>query len=268
MIDINRVRPKRYRLYIDESGDHTYELLEEAEHRYLALLGLWFEQSTDYIEYSDSLAAFKRRIFGPRPDEPVILHRSDIINRKGEFGILRDAEIHRNFDEVLLEVVDAARFNMVCVVIDKLTHRERYYSPFHPYHYCLTALLERYGGWLNCKNAIGDVMAEARGGQEDLQLGQAYQNVYTAGTHNIPNEHFQRALTSKEIKLRKKTANIAGLELADILAHPVKSQVLTDNGLITWRVPPFAQKLLQAAMPKLNCHERTGRVDGYGTKLL
>jgi len=29
----------RYRLYIDESGDHTYKLLDDPSHRYLALLG-------------------------------------------------------------------------------------------------------------------------------------------------------------------------------------------------------------------------------------
>ena len=31
-------QPRRYRLYIDESGDHTYNLLDEPEHRFLALL--------------------------------------------------------------------------------------------------------------------------------------------------------------------------------------------------------------------------------------
>ena len=34
-----------YRLFVDESGDHVYNLLELAEHRYLALLGLWFRVS-------------------------------------------------------------------------------------------------------------------------------------------------------------------------------------------------------------------------------
>ena len=62
---------------------------------------------------------------------------------------------------------------MVCVIIDKQAHLVRYDSPFHPYHYCLAAMLDRYSGWLNYKNAVGDVMAESRAREEDLQLKQA-----------------------------------------------------------------------------------------------
>jgi len=68
-------RPSRYRLYIDESGDHTYNLLDEPSHRYLALLGVWFRQADDYVAFADDLDKFKRELFGPRPDKPVILHR-------------------------------------------------------------------------------------------------------------------------------------------------------------------------------------------------
>jgi hypothetical protein len=34
----------RYRLYVDESGNHTFTLLEDPARRYLALLGVWFQQ--------------------------------------------------------------------------------------------------------------------------------------------------------------------------------------------------------------------------------
>jgi len=33
----------RYRLYIDESGDHTYRDIEEPARRYLGLTGCWVE---------------------------------------------------------------------------------------------------------------------------------------------------------------------------------------------------------------------------------
>ena len=42
----------RYRLYIDESGDHTYNKLDTVGHRYLALLGVWFRQSDDYLAFA------------------------------------------------------------------------------------------------------------------------------------------------------------------------------------------------------------------------
>ncbi len=262
------MRPRRYRLYIDESGDHTYNLLDEPEHRFLALLGVWFEQTPDYVEFADALEAMKRDIFGPHPDKPVILHRSDIINRKKSFGLLRDPVVHQVFDLRLCDMIAAAQFRMVCVVIDKQKHLQQYASPFHPYHYCLAALLDRYSGWLNYRNAVGDVMAEARGVQEDRQLEQAYLRVYASGTLMFNYEHYQRALTSKDLKLRMKSENIAGLQLADILAHPVKSWLLAEKGHIQWSATPFADRLLSLVRPKLNCHASRGEIDGYGTVVL
>ncbi|NIA21639.1 MAG: hypothetical protein GWP05_06675 [Anaerolineaceae bacterium] len=202
-------KPARYRLYIDESGDHTYQLLGDPAHRYLALVGVWFSLHDDYNVFVDQLEQFKRETFGPRPDKPVILHRSDIINRKGPFGILRDNAVRRRFDDGLLEIVAAAKFKMVCVIIDKKEHL-KYPSPFHPYHYCLAAMLDRYSGWLNYKNAVGDVLAESRGKEEDLQLRQAYERVYESGTLMFGYDHHQRALTSRKLKIRPKVANMGG----------------------------------------------------------
>lgn len=258
----------RYRLYIDESGDHTYNLLEDPSHRYLALLGVWFRWADDYVAFADDLERFKRAIFGPRPDRPVVLHRSEIINRKGPFGILCDPQVRKRFDAALIEVIRRARFRMVCVIIDKQTHLDRYASPFHPYHYCLAAMLDRYSGWLNYKNSVGDVVAESRAREEDLQLKQAYHRVYESGTLMFPHEHHQKALTSKDIKLKPKTANIAGLQLADILAHPVKQALLFEKGKIVAPTKTFGRQIYGVAEGMFNVNTRTGQVEGYGKVLL
>jgi len=258
----------RYRLYIDESGDHTYNLLDDPSHRYLALLGVWFLQGRDYVEFADHLERFKRTIFGPRPDKPVVLHRSEIINRKGPFGFLCDPQVCKRFDSALIEVVRRARFRMVCVIIDKQIHLARYASPFHPYHYCLAAMLDRYSGWLNYKNSVGDVVAESRGTEEDLQLEQAYRRVYESGTLMFSHEHHQKALTSKDIKVKPKTANIAGLQLADILAHPVKQVLLLEKGKIADSGETFGRQIYEAAKGNFNVNTKTREIEGYGKVLL
>jgi len=257
-------RKPRYRLYLDESGDHTYNLLEDPAHRYLGLLGVWFHQTNDYVSFADDLERLKRDVFGPRPDKPVILHRSDIINRKGPFGMLRETNVQARFNEGFLEVLSRARFRMVCVVIDKQSHLSRYRSPFHPYHYCLAAMLDRYSGWLNYKNAVGDVIAESRGGEEDLQLKQAYGRVYESGTLMSDRQHHQRALSSKDIKIQPKRANIAGLQLADVLAYPLKQAWLAEKGLIPDPGAVFGKRIVEAVAPMLNRNEFGGQVDGYG----
>jgi hypothetical protein len=257
--------PPRHRLYIDESGDHTYNLLDDPSHRYLALLGVWFRQHDCYVEFADDLERLKREVWGPRPDKPVNLHRSDIINRRGPFGVLLDEEKRRQFDDGLIEVISRARFRIVCVIIDKKAHRECYVDPFHPYHFCLAAMLDRYSGWLNYWNGVGDVMAEARGKEEDIQLTQAYTRVYESGTLMFDREHHQRALTTKDIKLQRKHANIAGLQLADLLAHPLKQECLIARGLIPDTGATYGKRVCDAVQGKYNRHERTKAVAGYGT---
>lgn len=257
-------RPARYRLYIDESGDHAYRKLGHVAHRYLSLLGVWFRQPEAYTRFADALEAIKRQFFGPRPDKPVVLHRSDIINRKGPFGVLCDDAVRQRFDEALLQVVKDADFRMCCVIIDKKAHKDCYSSPFHPYHFSLAAMLDRYSGWLNYKNAVGDVMAEGRGREEDVQLKQAYRRVYEAGTLMFDRSHHQRALTSKSLKLQQKAANIAGIQLADVLAHPVKQHCLVKRGLIGSTRQGFGETLVSVAERKFNRNEYRGKTDGYG----
>ena len=133
---------------------------------------------------------------------------------------------------------------MLCVLVDKKQHQERYVDPFHPYHYCLAARLERYAGWLIYKNTVGDVMAESRGGEEDLQLKQAYRRTYESGTLHFDHKKFQLALSSKEIKVQLKKADIAGLQLADVLAYPVKQAILVQKGLIPVQFGRFVNSRL------------------------
>jgi len=257
-------RPHRYRLYLDESGDHTYNQLQDVSRRYLGLLGVWFRQADDYVAFDHDLNRFKQEIFGARPDKPVVLHRSCIINRKGPFGVLCDPDLRRRFDDGLLEVIHRAKFHVACVVIDKQSHNGQYDSPLHPYHYCLAAMLDRYSGWLNYKTAVGDVIAEGRGREEDLQLAQAYRRVYEGGTIMFSHTHHQKALTSKDIKIQLKRANLPGLQLADILAHPVKQVMLLGKGLISETGDVFGKRLIDVIGLKFNKHEGTGQVSGYG----
>lgn len=261
-------RPHRYRLYLDESGDHTYNLLDDPTHRFLALLGVWFRQEDDYKNFSESLESFKKDIFGFRPDKPVVLHRTDIINKKGAFGVLKDPTVEAEFNRRLLEIISRANYRMICVIIDKKRHKEQYSDPFHPYHYCLANVLDRYSGWLKYKNAVGDVMAESRGREEDIQLKGAYRSVYDSGTLMFDRHHHQDALTSKEIKIQPKFRNIPGLQLADVLAHPVKTGCLVEKELVPGLGNSFGKSLWELTQQKFNRNDSRNLVWGYGKVLL
>ena len=254
----------RYRLYIDESGDHVFEAPELPSHRYLCILGCWF-RNPEYEEFHDRLVEFKRDHMPHHPDEPPILHREDIINRRGAFTHLQSLTKARAFDEALLRLLDGAQYTVVGVVIDKLGLREKYGdAAAHPYHLGLGFMLQRYCGYLNHVNRVGDVLAQSRGGHEDRLLMDSYSHVYGWGVWMTRAATFQQALTSRELKVKKKNANIAGLQLADLLAHPVRQSILRDEGHLTEGVAPFDAQLMPVVERKFNRHLYDGRVAGYG----
>lgn len=78
---------------------------------------------------------------------------------------------------------------------------------------------------------------------------------------------FQSALTTRQLKLKQKSANIVGLQLADLLGHPVKQYVLQSAGQPGIKTAPFADKLLDVVQAKFNRHLYEGRIEGYGMVL-
>jgi hypothetical protein len=258
---------ERFRLYLDESGDHVFNKLDEAPHRFLCLLGCWFK-NPDYLNFHASMEAFKRRNLLGHPDEPAILHREDILNKRRYFGKLCDPEIQKRFNDELLELITQAQFRLVAVVIDKERLHQSYGdAASHPYHLAMGFMLQRYCGYLNHINRVGDVMAESRGGREDRLLKDSYSRVYDRGVWMDKSEYFQHSLTSKELKVKPKVSNVAGLQLADLLGHPVKQEVLREAELISGKPTPFADNLLKVLETKWNQHLYDGKIKGYGKVL-
>jgi hypothetical protein len=260
---------RRYRLYVDESGDHSYQDIEDPARRYLGLIGCLVDGEVYRTRFQPGLEALKQAHFPHSPDEPVILHRRDIVNRRGPFWRLRDSENERRFNDDLLQFLAEEEYLLISVVIDKKAHVERYHgAAYHPYHYCLAALLERYCAFLNWFNAEGDVMAESRGGREDEQLRAAFERLHGSGTLFRDAAFFQRVLTSKRLKLKPKSANIAGLQVADLLAYPCKQEILVNERKIEDPGDVFGKEVCRCIKAKHNRHRFDGRVRGYGQVFL
>ena len=98
-------------------------------------------------------------------------------------------------------------------------------------------------------------------------LKESYSRVFQRGVWMTRTEVFQSALTSSELKLKPKSANISGLQLADLLGHPVKQWVLNHFGHAPEDLAPFAQRLMGVIEPKFNRQLYDGRVEGYGMVL-
>lgn len=250
--------PTRYRMYIDESGDHTYKKLADISRRCLALTGIVIEANSYRTAFQPQLEALKQMHFPHSPDEPIILVRTELLNKRGPFHVLQDPAKADAWGKDFASFVATSDYVIISAVIDKQEHLKRYGdAAFHPYHYCLAVLLERFIGFLRWRNGIGDVMAESRGGTEDTELGEVYSEVYLRGTFYHSADEFQRYLTSRELKLKKKQQNIAGLQMADLLAAPSKMDILAEKA--PKLCPPFGaytQQLIAAMTPKYNPYGR------------
>lgn len=250
----------RYRLYVDESGDHTYKLLDDVSRRYLSLTGVAIESDYYRKELQPKLETLKQAHFPHSPDDPVILHREDIRNRKSHFGVLADVARCTAWEKDLLEFIRLAQFRLFTIVLDKKTHKDRYGdAAIHPYHLSMTLLLERYRGFLMYVSGQGDVLAESRGGKEDMALKDAYAQLWRRGTYYIPGAEFQKVLTSKELKIKGKEQNIGGLQVTDLLAYPAKQYILETRGKVPPATTTFSARLAQVFK---------GKFDLIGQKLL
>jgi len=259
----------KYRLYIDEVGSADLNASSQnPNHRYLSLTGLIMD--LDYVDkhVAPSIEKLKREYFGSHVDEPVILHRRELVQKKFPFQALKDDLAALCFDGDLLGLLDSIDYTVLTVVIDKFEHQQRYTVwRYDPYHYCLSVVVERFIQWLVRKAAVGDVMAESRGGGEDKRLKKSFAKLYNEGSNYVGKESFAQYLTSKQLKLKTKANNIAGLQMADLIAHPSFKATLArqQNQALPSGFGGLIARILEE---KKYDRSPTGKVRGWGQKWL
>lgn len=190
------------------------------------------------------------------------------MNKKHPFEALRNPRVEQVFNKELLDLLTNLDYVAITVVIDKLEHLQRYKVwHFDPYHYSLSVLVERYVLWLQSKNSRGDVMVESRGGKEDMRLKNSFVRFYQKGTDYLDAQIFAQRLTSKQLKVKSKSNNISGLQLADVIAHPSFSATLArkNNESLAKNFGSRIVKILE--MSKYHRNPQ-GRIRGYGRKWL
>ena len=258
----------KYRLYIDEVGNSDMNSSTDPNHRYLSLTGVVIDlDHVKQVVYTE-LEALKARFFSSHPDEPISLHRRELVRRLFPFQALNDPETRQRFDEALLALLIKWEYRVISVVIDKQEHQARYTVwKYHPYHYCMHVLLERYVMFLEGEQLFVDVMVEARGGKEDTKLKESFTRVWEHGTDHIKSKRFQSRFTSREIKLKQKTNNIAGLQIADLIAHPSFRAMRQQRSGETPSLD-FGTQIVQILKNGKYLQSTSGKIDGWGRKWL
>lgn len=255
-----------YRLFIDEVGNADLNSSTDPNHQYLSLTGVIVNMDNYANELDFSFRRLKNSYFAT---DQVVFHRRDMLDGKAPFQALKDAALKERFNADLLAALRDLNYRVITIAIDKLAHKNRYGKwQFHSYHYCLTCLVERYVKWLNrYQGACGDVMAESRNRIEDEKLKESYKRFHKHGTRYENDRKRLDRLSSGELKLKKKTANENGLQLADLLASPSFRRMLCQR-LGVPMTAPFGSQVAEILLTKYDSAGGPQGVDGYGCKWL
>jgi hypothetical protein len=111
-------------------------------------------------------------------------------------------------------------------------------------------------------------MAEVRGGKPDRRLEKSFARLYENGSSHVRRDVMQRHLSTKKLKLRRKEANVTGLQMADMIAHPSAMYVRSIYG---GDPPPdrFGGEIVKLLVDwKYRRNAWTGKLEGYGIKWL
>jgi Protein of unknown function (DUF3800) len=226
-----------YTLYLDESGSHDLTKVQ-AEYPIFLLGGVLVPNSWD-IE--TALALLKVKVFG-RAD--LILHSVDIRKRRYDFASLNDTFLLDLFYSKFNSFIDSADLSMLFCLIDKTLHLRVYSTPTNPYTYSLEIIIERLTKILELRGGTAKIIAESRGKKEDAELLEVYSNLYRDGCAYASKDRVQKRL-SAILEFRPKRANVAGLQLADMMLYPIGRAYISKNSsnpafrYVIVKIPPI-----------------------------
>ncbi len=212
----------RFIAFFDECGDHSLTKINPQFSIFLLCMVV-VERKAYAQQIIPEMAAFKLRYFA---HEGFNLHNRDIRKSEGPFTILQNSHVRHRFLSELSEMIKTLPFTLFCTAIQKDSYKTRYGDKArNPYDVALEYSFERALHFLESHNETAlPVIAETRGKQEDDELRASFYNLMTKGTHYNRAERFR--LLECPISFRRKNDNIAGIQLADLCAHPVARHVL------------------------------------------
>lgn len=235
--------------YVDESGDHGLTNIDP-QHPVFALAFCIVEKTAYTASVVPSFQQLKFEFFG---HDAVVLHSHHIRKAYGDFNILLNAGVRQQFMDRMTQTIAAAPFAVIASVIDKSRHVQRHAAPANPYAVALEFCIERLQQFLGERNQLDrltHVLVESRGKTEDRDLELEFRRI-------CDGSRFVDRIQNLAIRFMAKNHNSTGLQLADLIAHPIGRHVISPGQ------PNRAYDLVKGKM----CRGSDGLIDGTGLKV-
>lgn len=200
-------------VYVDESGDHSLASIDKDYPVFVLALCIFHKR-----HYAEKIVpAVEKLKFNYFGHDSVVLHENEIRKQKGDFAFLAHRPTREAFMAGLTSIMEASNFILIACVVDKARLSRAAGAASNPYHIALGIGLEALRGFLAEKGQDGvktHVVVECRGKKEDAELELEFRRICDGDNPG------NRVLPFDVVFADKKT-NLAGLQLADLVARPV-----------------------------------------------
>lgn len=238
-----------YIVYADESGDHSLVSIDP-QFPVFALVFCLIHKVNYTEKIVPSVLKLKFDFWG---HDSVVLRSHDIRKAENDFNILLNSTVRARFIASLTGVITAADFTIIAAAIDKHRLVKKYAEPADPYGMALAFCMERLYRCL-AEWGQGDrltfIQVERRGKVEDAKLELEFRRICDgqSAVGKMPN---------LDIRFMDKKHNSTGLQLADLVAHPIGRHVIN---------PRQGNQAYDALEPKFR-RGPDGKPGGYGLKI-
>jgi hypothetical protein len=201
-----------YIVYVDESGDHGLESIQEP-YPVFVLSFCIFSMEKYSRAVVPAFLDLKFKFFG---HDQVVFHAHEIRKQHGPFRVLVNPAMRQRFMKELGRTLTNASLALVATVIDKKELLRQFVTPANPYEIAMRFCLEKTYAFL-CDQGQGErrttVVMERRGAVEDKSLELTFQRI-TQGENCYGPIPF-------DIVFADKKSNSTGLQIADLASHPI-----------------------------------------------
>jgi hypothetical protein len=202
-----------YVVYVDESGDHSLASVDPEYPVFVLALCVFHKR-----HYSEKIIpAFEKLKFNYFGHDSVVLHENELRKQKGAFAFLAQRAVREEFMAYLSSIMEASNFILIAGVVDKARLSKSEGAASNPYHIALGMCLEALHSFLVEKKQAQlktHLVVECRGKKEDAELELEFRRICdgkNSSGHPLP---FDMVFADKK-------TNLAGLQLADLVARPV-----------------------------------------------
>jgi len=202
-----------YVVYVDESGDHSLASIDPGYPVFVLALCIFHKR-----HYSEKIVpAVQKLKFNYFGHDSVVLHENDIRKQKGAFAFLSHLPTRTEFMDRLSSIMEASNFILIACVVDKARLSKVQGQDSNPYHIALGYCLDALRAFLAEKQQDQlktHVVVECRGRREDRELELEFRRICDGDNPSNSSLPF-------DIVFAEKKVNLAGLQLADLVARPV-----------------------------------------------